>query len=172
MGKEEVILVDENDQAIGTMEKMEAHRTGALHRAFSILVFNSKGEMLLQKRADTKYHTGGLWSNACCSHPRPGEEISSAARRRLEEEMGITAEPRFSHKFIYKVSFPDNLVEHEYDHVFVSTFDGPPRINKSEVKDWKYADLQELKTHMDKSPLEYTPWFKIIMDHLSGGDRV
>src|SRR5687768_10210348 len=116
---EEVILVDLLDNPIGTMEKMEAHRKGELHRAFSVLVFNSKGEMLLQKRSKKKYHSGGLWTNSCCSHPLPGEKIEVAASRRLKEEMGIDLMPRFSYKFIYRTDLDNALVEHEYDHVLI-----------------------------------------------------
>src|SRR5688572_20187427 len=143
---EMVILVDHNDVAIGTMEKMEAHRRGELHRAFSVLVFNSKGEILLQKRALRKYHSGGLWTNACCSHPQPGEKMEDAARRRLKEEMGIDLQPEYAYKFIYKTVLDQNLVEHEYDHVYKATFNGEPAINKAEVADWKFVDLAWLKT--------------------------
>jgi isopentenyl-diphosphate delta-isomerase len=120
----EVILVDSEDNPIGTMEKMEAHEKGLLHRAFSVLIFNSKGQMLLQKRARSKYHSGGLWTNTCCSHPAPNESVAEAAKRRLKEEMGIDAEPKFAYKFIYKTPLDQNLVEHEVDHVFTATFDG------------------------------------------------
>jgi isopentenyl-diphosphate delta-isomerase len=162
---EMVILVDENDKAIGTMEKMEAHRKGKLHRAFSVLVFNSKGEILLQKRARQKYHSGGLWTNACCSHPQPGEKMEDAARRRLREEMGIDLQPQFSYKFIYKTTLDQNLIEHEYDHVFIATFDGEPQINKEEAEDWKFSDVALLKADMEKHPEDYTYWFRLILHH-------
>src|SRR5436190_13031104 len=135
---EEVILVDEHDNAIGTMEKMEAHEKGVLHRAFSILLFNAEGQMLLQKRSKNKYHSSGLWTNTCCSHPLPGEKIEDAARRRLHEEMGIDLQPEFSYKFIYKTNLDKNLIEYEYDHVFTGVFNGTPVVNKNEVEDWKF----------------------------------
>lgn len=160
-----VILVDHNDVAIGTMEKMEAHRRGELHRAFSVLVFNSKGEILLQKRALHKYHSGGLWTNACCSHPQPGEKMEDAARRRLREEMGIDLQPEYAYKFIYKTDLDQNLVEHEYDHVYKATFNGEPSINKAEVDDWKFVDLAWLKTDVSRNPEAYTYWFKLILSH-------
>lgn len=162
---EMVILVDHNDVAIGTMEKMEAHRRGELHRAFSIIVFNSKGEILLQKRALHKYHSGGLWTNACCSHPQPGEKMEDAARRRLREEMGIDLQPEYAYKFIYKTDLDQNLVEHEYDHVYKATFNGEPSINKAEVDDWKFVDLAWLKTDVTRNPEAYTYWFKLILNH-------
>jgi isopentenyl-diphosphate Delta-isomerase len=162
---EMVILVDQEDRPIGTMEKMEAHRQGKLHRAFSVLIFNSKGEMLLQKRAQNKYHSAGLWTNACCSHPLPGEKIEDASRRRLREEMGIDIQPRFSHKFIYKTQLEQELIEHEYDHVFIGTFNGEPNINRQEVEDWKFVNFQWLKEDMLRHPQTYTYWFRLIVDH-------
>src|SRR5688572_14586630 len=161
---EEVILVDENDNTIGTMEKMEAHRQGKLHRAFSVLLFNSEGELLLQKRAKNKYHSAGLWTNTCCSHPAPGEKIEDAAARRLREEMGIDFKPSFSYKFVYKAKLDKGLTEHELDHVFTGTFDGIPTINTAEVEDWKFVDLKWLREDLEKNPDLYTTWFKIIMD--------
>jgi isopentenyl-diphosphate Delta-isomerase len=162
---EMVILVDQNDHAIGTMEKMEAHRKGHLHRAFSILIFNAKGEMLLQKRAKQKYHSGGLWTNACCSHPQPGEKIEEATRRRLREEMGIDVETSFSHKFIYKAPLDQDLIEHEYDHVFIGKFDGDPVINKLEVEDWKFVPINWLRNDIRLHPEAYTYWFRLMVDH-------
>jgi isopentenyl-diphosphate Delta-isomerase len=161
---EMVILVDENDNSIGTMEKMEAHRKGELHRAFSVLVFNSRGEMLLQKRARTKYHSGGLWTNACCSHPAPGEKIVDAARRRLHEEMGFDCQPEFSYKFIYKTNLDQNMIEHEYDHVFVASFSGRPEVNPQEVEDWKYVELAWLKKDIILRPEVYTYWFRLMIE--------
>ncbi len=160
-----VILVDENDVAIGTMEKMEAHVKGELHRAFSVLVFNSEGEVLLQKRAGHKYHSGGLWTNTCCSHPMPGEEPEAAAKRRLKEEMGIDLQPKFSHKFLYKTKLDKNLIEHELDHVFIATFNGIPTVNSEEVEDWKFVNMNWLKQDMKNNPTAYTHWFKLILDH-------
>ena len=161
----EVILVDTDDNAIGTMEKMEAHEKGLLHRAFSVLIFNSKGELLIQKRASTKYHSGSLWTNTCCSHPAPNESIEQAAKRRLYEEMGIDAEPAFKYKFIYKTDLDQNLVEHEVDHVLTALFDGEPMVNENEVADWKYIDLKELKKDALVNPHLYTEWFKLILNH-------
>lgn len=161
---EEVILVDENDNPIGTMEKMEAHRKGLLHRAFSILVFNSKGELLLQKRSPKKYHSGGLWTNTCCSHPRPNEHIKDALRRKLKQEMGIDVTPEFSHKFIYKTDLENNLIEHEYDHVYVGRFDGTPDINPDEVEEWRFQDLNRVRDDINKNPQDFTYWFKLIIN--------
>ncbi len=160
---DEVILVNEQDQQIGTMEKLEAHKKGALHRAFSVMIENSKGEILIQKRAKSKYHSGGLWSNACCSHPKPGERIEEAVARRILEELGIELTPAFSHKFIYEVAFSNQLIEHELDHVFVAKFDGMPIINKDEVEDWKFVDPQQLLSQIEVNPDQYTHWFKTIL---------
>ena len=162
---EEIILVDEQDNAIGTMEKMEAHRKGVLHRAFSVVLFNSNGELLLQKRANNKYHSGGQWTNTCCSHPIPGETISDAAQRRLRHEMGINLKPEFAFKFIYRTPLDKSLIEHELDHVFIGTFDGTPVINKDEVSEWKFMSLSELKNDMERSPEIYTVWFRLIVNH-------
>lgn len=162
---ENVILVDESDNAIGAMEKMEAHRIGVLHRAFSILLFNAKGEVLLQKRSATKYHCPGLWTNTCCSHPLPGEPVDLAARRKLKQEMGIELQPEFAYKFIYKAPLDNGLTEHELDHVFIGQFDGEPAINTDEVEDWKYVNLMDLKEDILHHPDAYTPWFKLILDH-------
>ena len=130
---ENVILVNKDDCEVGVMEKMEAHQKGLLHRAFSVFLFNKKGEILLQQRAKHKYHSGGLWTNTCCSHPRPGESLSKATQRRLREEMGIKCEMRPAFSFIYKKKFANGLTEHELDHVFLGRFDGTPEINKEEV---------------------------------------
>lgn len=162
---EHVILVDECDEAVGTMEKMEAHRKGLLHRAFSILLFNSKGEVLLQKRAKQKYHSGGLWTNTCCSHPHPEETMQQATRRKLKQEMGIDLQPEFAYKFIYKADLDHDLIEYEYDHVFIGQFEGEPLINKDEVEDWKFVDLQVLREDAKRNPDHYTHWFKLILDH-------
>lgn len=163
---EQVIVVDTNDQALGTMGKMEAHQKGVLHRAFSILLFNDEGKILLQKRAQNKYHSSGLWTNTCCSHPLPGESLHDATRRRLLEEMGIDLQPTFSHTFIYKAQLDNNLIEHELDHVFVGTFNGKPRINTKEVEDWKFAEVGWLKEDMARNPSTYTEWFKVILDNM------
>ncbi len=163
---EHVILVNTEDAQIGTMEKIQAHTTGELHRALSVLVFNSKGEMLLQKRAQGKYHSGGLWTNACCSHPKPNEETADATKRRLKEEMGIDADPVFLYKFIYKTALDNGLTEHEYDHVFTCTSDKPPIIDKTEVEDYKYMDMKSLHEDIVANPQSYTYWFKLIIDQL------
>ncbi len=147
------------------MEKLEAHQKGVLHRAFSILLFNSKGELLLQKRSKTKYHSAGLWTNTCCSHPLPGETMADATRRKLKQEMGIDLQPEFSYKFIYKANLDGNLIEYEYDHVFIGSFEGTPVINKEEVEEWKYCELSSLRADIKKNPEVYTFWFKLIIDH-------
>ena len=162
---EHVTLVDHDDNPVGTMEKLEAHRKGLLHRAFSILLFNSKGEMLLQKRALSKYHSGGLWTNTCCSHPLPDEDMHAAARRKLKQEMGIDLQPEFAYKFIYKANLDKGLIEHECDHVFIGSFDGTPTINPEEVEDWKYTNLHALRIDISKFPQQYTSWFKLIIEH-------
>ncbi len=161
---EQVILVDENDNEIGLGEKMEVHKEGKLHRAFSVFVFNSKGETMLQRRAKTKYHGGGLWSNTCCSHPRKGEAPASAAKRRLNEEMGFSCDLKELYWFIYKTDVSNGLIEHELDHVFVGRFDGQPKINPEEVGEWKWVGLEELKNDMGKNPENYTFWFKKVME--------
>jgi isopentenyl-diphosphate delta-isomerase len=162
---EEIILVDEQDNAIGTMEKMEAHQKGVLHRAFSVLLFNASGQVLLQKRSRKKYHSGGLWTNTCCSHPAPNELIEEATRRRLKHEMGIDVQPEFAFKFIYKAALDRNLIEHEFDHVFTATFNGTPVINKEEVESWRFMDLTALRADIQQSPEAYTPWLKLILNH-------
>jgi len=160
-----VILVDERDNEVGTMEKMEAHEKGLLHRAFSIVLFNSKGEILLQKRSGKKYHSGGLWTNACCSHPMPSEETAEAARRKLKHEMGIDLQPVYAYKFMYQIKVNAHLMEHEYDHVYIGTFDGEPVINKDEVEDWKLMDLFSLRKDVHQNPEHYTYWFRLIIHH-------
>ena len=160
---EQVILVDKQDKEIGLMDKLEAHKRGELHRAFSVLLFNERGEMLIQKRAKSKYHSGGLWTNTCCSHPKPSENITTAAKRRLMEEMGIKAHPEFSYKFLYRAELDSNLIEHELDYVFTGKFDGAPEINASEVEDWKYVDVSKLKQDISLNPEAYTYWFRLIM---------
>lgn len=157
---EQVILVDGNDVQLGTMEKLEAHRQGILHRAFSIFVFNDKNELLLQQRAFGKYHSPGLWTNSCCSHPRPGERLEIAARRRLMEEMGISCDLNNSFSFIYKAEVGNNLIEHEYDHVFIGRYNGEPVINKNEVNDWKYLSLDSVRDEINNFPEKFTIWFK------------
>ena len=157
----EVILVNETDEQTGTMEKMEAHQKGLLHRAFSIFIFNSKGEMLLQQRAPGKYHNGELWTNACCSHPAPGEPTHIAANRRLKEEMGFTTQLEKAFEFTYKASFENGLTEHEFDHVFIGQYDGKIDVNKSEVKDYCFKAIDELESSLQSHPQKFTAWFKI-----------
>lgn len=164
--KEYVILVDENDNALGLCEKMEAHEKALLHRAFSVLLFNEKKELLLQQRAITKYHCGGKWTNTCCSHPQPDESTEQAAKRRLMEEMGVDCQLKKAFEFIYKAPLEKELTEYEYDHVFIGNFSGTPVINKAEVKDWKYLSLAELEKEIEKTPEDFTPWFKIILEKL------
>ena len=158
---EQVILVNEHDVELGTMEKMEAHLTGTLHRAFSIFIFNAKGEMLLQQRAATKYHNGGLWTNACCSHPLPGEVTLTAATRRLQEEMGFTTTLEKAFDFTYKTLFENGLTEHEFDHVFIGIYDGEINVNNAEVKDYCFKTISEIESSMQTHPQKFTAWFKI-----------
>ena len=161
---EEVVLVDPSDRQVGTMEKLEAHRKGLLHRAISVFVFNSKGELLLQKRASTKYHGGGLWTNTCCSHPRVGENPADAVKRRLKEEMGIDCHPVFSHTFLYKADVGQGLTEHELDHVFTAIYDGAPIPDPTEAEDWRYIDEVSLKEEVARDPEKFSAWIKIILN--------
>ncbi len=163
---EKVILVDKTDHQIGEMEKQEAHIKGLLHRAFSIFIFNSKGEVLLQQRAFHKYHSGGLWTNTCCSHPRNGETTIQAANRRLMEEMGMSCVLTEEFSFIYKAKLDNDLYEHELDHVLFGTTDLLPQINKEEVADYKYSSFQDIQQEMKKYPDRYTAWFKICFDEV------
>jgi isopentenyl-diphosphate Delta-isomerase len=163
---EQVILVDEKDNAIGLMEKMEAHEKGVLHRAFSVFIFNNKHQMLLQQRAIGKYHSGGLWTNACCSHPRSGETTEEAAHRRLQEEMGFDCELKKAFHFIYKKELDNNLTEHELDHVFIGTFNGTPSINSDEVESYKFVALPELIQDVQENENNYTEWFKICLEQV------
>tara|TARA_A100001011_G_scaffold117094_1_gene123646 strand:- start:122 stop:640 length:519 start_codon:yes stop_codon:yes gene_type:complete len=165
MSKENVILVDENDNQVGLMPKLEAHEKGLLHRAFSIFIFNSKYELLLQKRASSKYHSGGLWTNTCCSHPREGEDTSDAANRRLIEEMGIETSLRKVHDFIYKAELDNNLTEHEFDHVFYGVYNEDPVINKDEADDFKWIDMGLLNEDIKINGDNYTVWFKIAFEY-------
>ena len=156
-----MILVDEHDNDRGFMDKMEAHQKGLIHRAFSIFIFNSKGEMLLQQRALNKYHSAGLWSNACCSHPYPGEEIGDAAARRLREELGFGTSLEKIFDFIYQVSFENGLVENEFDHVFVGHYDGSIKANPEEVNDYLFKSMEQIGLELRSRPEMYTEWFKI-----------
>ena len=160
---EKVILVDKNDRQIGLMEKQEAHVKGLLHRAFSIFIFNSNNELLIQKRALQKYHSGGLWTNTCCSHPREKETILEAAHRRLHEEMGMTCKLELKFNFIYKAKLDNNLYEHEFDHVFFGVSNNDPKINNQEVDSYDYKPLAFLKKDIVAHPNKYTEWFKICL---------
>ena len=165
MTLEKVVLVDAQDNEIGLMEKQEAHERGALHRAFSVFVFNSAGELLLQRRAFHKYHSGGLWTNTCCSHPRPGEDNLQAAKRRLQEEMGFTCKLDQVFSFLYHQKVGE-LIEHELDHVFVGTFDDDPAINPMEVAEWKSISLPELQADLAMHPENYTVWFRLCLERV------
>ena len=165
MSEEKVILVDKNDNQVGLMPKLEAHEKGVLHRAFSIFIFNSKYELLLQKRASSKYHSGGLWTNTCCSHPREGEEILDAAKRRLIEEMGIDTSLRKVHDFIYKAELDNDLTEHEFDHVLYGIYNEDPIINKDEADDFKWIDMDSLNEDIKTNGNNYTIWFKIAFEY-------
>jgi isopentenyl-diphosphate delta-isomerase len=164
---EQVILVDHSDNEIGTEEKIKAHENGAkLHRAFSIFIFNSRGETMLQQRAASKYHGGGLWSNTVCSHQRKGESTLDAAHRRLREEMGFDCDMHEAFAFEYRAEMGNGLTEHEYDHVVIGTYEGTPRLNRNEVQDWKWVGLDELRDGMMAHPKEYTPWAKMVIDRV------
>jgi isopentenyl-diphosphate delta-isomerase len=165
---EYVILVDENDQQTGLMEKMEAHEKGLLHRAFSVFVFNDQNQLLIHQRAAEKYHSGGLWTNTCCSHPREQESITDAGQRRLQEEMGFTCavEPVFS--FIYKADLDGGMIEHEFDHVLIGRYNAAPNPNPEEVMDWRYVDLEEIVEDLSRHPEKYTAWFRIVFDKVKG----
>jgi isopentenyl-diphosphate delta-isomerase len=160
--KEEVILVNERDEPQGLMEKMEAHEKGLLHRAFSVFVFNDKNQLLLQQRALSKYHSGGLWTNTCCSHPRSQETVLEAAHRRLQEEMGFDCDLKKLTDFIYRAELDKGLIEHEFDHVLIGTWHGTPVLNKEEAASFMWMDVEELEADIASRPMLYTAWFKII----------
>ena len=159
--EDKVILVDEHDSMVGTMDKLEVHKQGLLHRAFSIFIFNGKGEMLLQQRAFTKYHSGGLWTNACCSHPMPGEKTMDAANRRLMEELGFETTIEKIFDFTYKAEFDNGLTEHEFDHVFAGEYEGELDINPAEVNDFVYKEVSAIKNEIQTEPQKFTAWFHI-----------
>jgi len=164
--RKKLILVDKNDNQIGTAEKITAHKEKKLHRCFSVLIFNSKGELLIQQRAKNKYHSALLWSNTCCSHPRPGKDIKKEAQRRLKQEMGIKCDNlKEVFTFTYYADFGE-LAEQEFDHVFTGNFDGTPKPDKKEVENWKWVDIKELKKDIEKNPKKYTKWFPIILNKL------
>lgn len=162
MNEEKVILVDREDNPIGTMPKMEAHEKAVLHRAFSVFILNKNGELMLQQRALHKYHSPALWTNTCCSHQREGEHNLEAGTRRLEEEMGFSVPLEELFSFIYKAPFDNGLTEHELDHVMIGYFDGTPRINPDEVASWRWMSLTAIENDMILHPETYTVWFKII----------
>lgn len=161
---QKVVLVDEHDRAIGSAEKMAAHEEGLLHRAFSAFVINDRDELLLQKRASTKYHSPGLWTNTCCSHPAPGEELQPAAEKRLLEEMGFTCPLTWLFKFKYKASFENKLTEHEIDHVFLGSATANPNPDPEEVEDWRWENIHSLKDELKKNPHGYSFWLCYVFD--------
>ena len=162
--EENVILVDKNDTQIGLMSKLDAHKKGILHRAFSVFVLNNNNEIMLQKRAYNKYHSGGLWTNTCCSHQREGENSIEAGKRRLLEEMGFETELKIITSFIYKVEFENGLTEHELDYLLIGKYLKSPVINKQEVADWKWMKVELIADDIKSNPNNYTSWFKIIFD--------
>jgi len=161
-----VILVDEQDNPLGVMEKMEAHQKALLHRAFSVFIFNKAGDLLLQKRAAEKYHSAGLWTNTCCSHPMPGEAVEEAALRRLEEEMGFSTPLEKAFAFLYKTGFDNGLTEHEYDHVFTGIYEGGIHPDPDEVSAYRYMPMDELLEWVQRAPGDFTEWFKIALPRL------
>lgn len=163
---EYVVLVNEEDKPTGTMEKMEAHEKGALHRAFSVFIFNSRGELLLQQRALHKYHSAGLWTNTCCSHPRPGEAVQDAAHRRLAEEMGMQCVLEYRFHFTYKAHFENGLIEHEVDHVFFGRSDATPLLNADEVADFRYISMALLENELNQFPEKHSPWLRISFERV------
>lgn len=165
MVEEKVVLVDKSGNQIGLMPKLEAHQKGILHRAFSIFLFNSENQILLQKRSLIKYHSAGLWTNTCCSHPRDGEDIIDAGKRRLYEEMGIKTELKKEFEFTYNVVLENGLTEHEFDHVLIGNFNGTPILNKDEVEDWKWMSLEEIEKDINENKEDYTVWFVIAFDY-------
>ena len=164
---EEVILVDAHDQRIGQMEKLQAHREGRLHRAFSVCLFDHQGRWLLQRRALKKYHSPGLWSNSCCSHPRPEETVEAAASRRMAEELGVTCPLVFCGTFIYKTDVGEGLTEHEFDHLFIGHYDGPFAPNPDEVEAVEWWETEKIAAALQQTPSLFTKWFPIIYTHLS-----
>lgn len=164
MEEEKVILVNERDEPIGLMPKMEAHEKALLHRAFSVFVFNDNNELMIQQRALGKYHSPGLWANTCCSHQREGETNVAAGMRRLQEEMGFTTSLEDSISFIYKAPFDNGLTEHEFDHILIGRYNQEPEPNPEEVHDWEWMSLEDIKADMESQPQKYTAWFKIIFE--------
>jgi isopentenyl-diphosphate delta-isomerase len=161
-----VVLVRENNDVIGYMEKMEAHRLGLLHRAFSVVIYNDQGEMLIQKRSANKYHTPGLWSNACCSHPRADETVEAAAKRRLIEELGFNCTLEFIGNFIYRAEFSNGLIEHELDAMLKGVYNGTMQLNPHEVSEVRWCEVDALRHEMEETPEAFTPWFREILNRI------
>ncbi len=159
---EQVILVDSRDRDLGVMDKAEAHKLGVLHRALSVFIFNSKNELLIHRRAMGKYHSSGLWSNTCCSHPRPAEKVEDAAVRRLQEEMGLKTELKKLFSFIYKADLGNGIYEHESDHVFIGNSDENPIPDANEVMEWKWMNVNMISDEIDLHPNDFTIWFQLI----------
>lgn len=164
--EDQVILVNRNDVEVGVAGKMLAHRRGDLHRAVSVFIFDSQGRLMLQKRASAKYHSAGLWSNTCCSHPRPNETSANAARRCLVEEMGIKCELEKVFSFVYRATFGNGLFEHEYDHVFFGNYDGEPLLNPAEAEEWKWVEITELSVDVQRCPEAYSFWLLACLEHV------
>jgi len=164
--KDSVVLVDEHDLEYGSMEKYEAHKKGKLHRAFSIFIINNSRQLLLQKRAFTKYHSAGLWSNTCCSHPRPGEDIHTAAKRRLMEEMGFDCNITEQFSFIYKTSLENQLIEYEFDHILLGKYSEDPLPDPAEVAEWKWLNFDKVSNDLEQNRQKYTYWFPLIWDKI------
>lgn len=164
-----VILVDRNDRKIGVEEKMKAHnrKSGRLHRALSVFVFNKNGETMLQQRTMGKYHSKGKWSNTCCSHPMPGENVMTAAHRRLREEMGFDCRMRKVFEFPYEADVGNDLREREYDHIIFGRYEGKPKPNRREVKDWRWMSLRELRSSIRRNPSRFTPWLRLMIDEVA-----
>jgi len=162
--EEQVVLVDEHDNPIGLMPKLEAHQKAVLHRAFSVFVLNDQNELMLQQRALHKYHSPGLWTNTCCSHQRSGESNIQAGTRRLQEEMGFTTQLTELTSFIYKAPFDNGLTEHELDHIMIGRYNDSPTINPDEVASWKWMPIEEVKLDVSAHPEHYTVWFVIIFE--------
>ena len=167
MQEQKVILVTAQDEETGVMEKMEAHEKGLLHRAFSVFVFDKNGKMLLQQRAEKKYHGGLLWTNACCSHPYPGERVEAAVERRLQEEMGFSTPLTKVFAFTYRAEVENNLIEHEYDHVFVGEYEGLINPNVEEVANYKYLSMEAIEVGLNENPASYTTWFRIAFPEIA-----
>lgn len=167
-----LILVDEKDREWGKLEKMEVHRLGLLHRAFSVFIFNSNGDLLMQQRADNKYHSASLWSNTCCSHPQYGEDLKDAVPRRLHEELGLRAKTEFLFSFIYKIKFDNGLTEHEFDHVFFGITDDKPEPDPDEVKAIKYVKTDELEKDLTDNPDRYSEWLKHCFKDIISNEKI